>query len=484
MKNLLFTFSLTLFSGWVTHAQNIFFCGYGEAVLPSDICNVVNGNAFANNEEAEQAVDRVLKKLGLPRNFAMAQCPDIENCVAVTGQNGVRYIVYDKEFVQRIKSRTSDWSALSILAHEIGHHLAGHTNTGAADLAESRKFELEADYFTGYQMYRMGATLSQAQQAVRLVASERDDRFSSHPKLSKRLAAIAEGYNAAKAESGGGSDEPGPPAPAPIIEDLPDMKYVQGGSFEMGSRKFGESPIHEVTLSNFYIGIYEVTFDEYDAYCDATGKGRPNDAGYGRGKRPVINVSWYDALEYCNWRSEQAGLQKVYDIIRNQTDPNNQCEVDDLKWLVIANWDANGYRLPTEAEWEFAARSRGKDEIWAGTSTEKKLDAYANFSSINGESRDKYEYTAPVGSFRANDLGLYDMSGNISEWCWDWYETYYYKSSPQQNPLGPESGSTKITRGGECTDGPGHLRCAHRGYLNFPNHESRFRGFRLVRSAH
>lgn len=193
-------------------AQNIFFCGYGEAVLPGDICDFNRARRFSNDEEAESAVEQVLKKLGLPKNFALAECPDMDNCVAITDEKGVRYILYDSDFIKRIKSQTSDWSALSILTHEIGHHLSGHTNKGAEDLKESRKFELEADYFTGYQMYRLGATLEQAQEAVREVASDRDDRFSSHPKRSKRLAAIEEGY----LEARGNEERPGPAKEADI----------------------------------------------------------------------------------------------------------------------------------------------------------------------------------------------------------------------------------------------------------------------------
>jgi formylglycine-generating enzyme required for sulfatase activity len=448
-------------------AQNIFYCGYGEAVLPTDICNVVKANAFANNEEAEVAIDKILKQLGLPRNFAIAQCPDIENCVAYTADNGTRYIVYDKVFIQRIKNQTSDWAALSILAHEIGHHLSGHPSKGYKNLAESRKFELEADYFCGYQMYRLGASLSQAQQAVRLVASERDDTFSDHPKLSKRLEAIKNGYNKAKTGNGGGKDEP---------VDLPAMEFVKGGSFDMGSYdgEGDEQPVHKVFLSDFYIGIHEVTFDEYDAFCDATGKPRPDDEGWGRGRWPVINISWYDAVAYCNWLSVQDELQEVYSI--------NGREVE-------ANWKANGYRLPTEAEWEFASRSRGENDKWAGTSSEGKLSYYSNFNDVNGignwkteNQNDGHPFTAPVGSFRPNYLGIYDMSGNVNEWCWDFYDDAQYYHSKRKDPLGWGSGNERSTRGGSWISSPKYLRCSARGF-DEPAFWSRFLGFRLARSA-
>jgi formylglycine-generating enzyme required for sulfatase activity len=345
---------------------------------------------------------------------------------------------------------------MNILAHEIGHHLSGHTLRRAENLTETRKFELEADRFSDAMTYKLGASLRQAQQAVRQVASYGDDKYSSLPKLSKRLVTIAEGYNVAKKENVGGSNEP------------PNMVFVPGGTFEMGSNdvRYWERPVHQVSLNSFYIGIYEVTFDEYDTYCDATGRSRPDDEGDDRGNLPVINVSWYDAVAYCNWRSEQAGLQQVYRISGEN---------------VTADWDANGYRLPTEAEWEYAARSRGKNEIWAGTSSESSLSTYGNYKESRG-STDGYEYTAPVGSLRANALGLYDMSGNVREWCWDWYESDYYDKSPSQNPRGPSTGSYRVFRGGSWNSVPTNLRCAERN-LSSPDNRLDYVGFRLVSAA-
>jgi formylglycine-generating enzyme required for sulfatase activity len=464
MKNLLTLFSFTFLLGFSADGQQTFFCGYGEAVLPTDVCDFMRVNSFASQRDAEEAVDQIMGRLSLPRYFVLARCPNIENAVAITTTSGDQYIVYDEQFINRIKGNTTDWSALSILAHEIGHHLSDHTLRRAENLTETRKFELEADRFSGARMYKLGASLHQAQQAVRQVASDGDDKYSSHPKLSRRLAAIAEGYNEAKAQGGGGSDEPDPP----VVEDLPNMVYVQGGSFNMGSNdgEYNERPVHSVTLSSFYMGIHEVTFDEYDTYCDATGKWRPDDEGWGRGRRPVINVSWHDAVAYCNWRSEQAGLQQVYRI----------------SWEnVTANWDANGYRLPTEAEWEFGARSRGINEKWAGTSSKSNLSAYGNYDEEEG-STDGYERTAPVGAFRANALGLYDMSGNVWEWCWDWYDINYYGKSSSRNPRGPSWGPTRVFRGGSGDSKPAYLRCIGRNHTS-PDVMNNFIGFRLARSA-
>lgn len=256
--------------------------------------------------------------------------------------------------------------------------------------------------------------------------------------------------------------------PPPIKPDLDHMVFVQGGTFQMGS-KDGESDEtrHSVTLSDYYIARHEVTFEEYDRFCQATGKEEPNDRGWGRGKRPVIAISWYDAVDYCNWLSSQQSLQKVYTI--NGTS-------------VTANWQANGYRLPTEAEWEYAARSRGKDHKWAGTSKETELASFGNYYEGGKKGKDSYEYTSPVGSFKTNDLGLFDMSGNVWEWCWDWYDKYYYAKSPKSNPIGSNTGSARVLRGGSWYNSPASLRCAYR-VNDTPGNRDRYIGFRLSRAG-
>lgn len=262
-----------------------------------------------------------------------------------------------------------------------------------------------------------------------------------------------------------------PPPPKP---DLDHMVFVQGGTFQMGSKdgESDETP-HSVTLSDYYIARHEVTFEEYDRFCQATGKEKPNDRGWGRGKRPAIYVSWYDAIEYCNWRSSEDRLTPVYTINKRTQDPNNKSNSDDLKWTVTINWQANGYRLPTEAEWEYAARSRGRNQKWAGTSSESQLVSFANGS---GE-KDGYKNTSPVGTFKANDLGLFDMSGNVYEWCWDWYGGY--SKNPNSNP----KDSSRVLRGGSWFNLPAYLRCADR-YSLTPDLRSNSIGFRLSRAAH
>ena len=235
---------------------------------------------------------------------------------------------------------------------------------------------------------------------------------------------------------------------------------VEGGTFQMGSTDSealgDESPLHSVTVDSFYMLETEVTFAQYDAYCEDQGITKPSDNGLGRGSRPVINVSWNDAVKYSNWLSEQKGLTPAYEI--NGTSVN---------W----NQSADGYRLPTEAEWEYAARGGKQSEgyKYSGSNDVGEVGWYGD-NSNNAQ---------PVKGKKANELGLYDMSGNVGEWCWDWYASEYYSSSPGANPPGPSSGLYRMTRGGSWFDSPGYLRVSSRSG-SIPDDNNSFLGFRLV----
>ncbi|MEO8327162.1 MAG: SUMF1/EgtB/PvdO family nonheme iron enzyme, partial [Nitrospirota bacterium] len=229
-----------------------------------------------------------------------------------------------------------------------------------------------------------------------------------------------------------------------VGKDGPPMVLIQPGSFKMGDWTGGgdksERPLHEVRLPReFAMGEYEVTFDEYDTFAQATGRELPKDNGWGRGRRPVINVSWEDAKAYAQWLSDQTGKR---------------------------------YRLPTEAEWEFAARSGGKQEIWAGTSEESQLGNYAVYGENSGKK------TAEVGSKQPNGLGLYDMSGNVYEWVEDcWHETY--KGAPRDgSPWGGDCGP-RVIRGGSWYNRPGALRSSLR-VRNGPGTRDNLIGIRLA----
>jgi formylglycine-generating enzyme required for sulfatase activity len=215
------------------------------------------------------------------------------------------------------------------------------------------------------------------------------------------------------------------------------MVYIPAGEFTMGSNDYdNEKPVHTVYLDGYWTGKYEVTFAQYDKYCEETKKDKPGDAGWGRGDRPVINVSWDDAAAYCKWLSDKKGLK---------------------------------FKLPTEAQWEKAAR--GTDSRMYPWGNNEPDETLANFDGKLGK-------TSPVGSYPrgVSPYGLLDMAGNVWEWCNDWYNRDYYKNSP--NPQGPENGYFRVMRGGGWNDYAGFLRCADRGH-DRPSLRYGNAGFRL-----
>ncbi|MCC7503722.1 MAG: SUMF1/EgtB/PvdO family nonheme iron enzyme [Saprospiraceae bacterium] len=267
--------------------------------------------------------------------------------------------------------------------------------------------------------------------------------------------------------------------------------WVEGGTFQMGDvlgdNVEKDETVHTVTVASFFISKTELSFDEYDAFCIATNRAKPSDNGWGRGRRPVINVSWYDAIEYCNWRSVQENLKPVYTIDKGGQDPKNTDIGDMKKWGVAVDWAANGYRLPTEAEWEYAARARGKNVRFGNgrdiiDPTENNFtanDSYKNSYSVVGQYPNK---TVSVDEMSANSLGIKSMSGNVYELCWDWYnENYYGQSDGAKNPRGATSGHSRVCRGGSWRTGPSVCRVSNRHWLL--THDQRFDiGFRLTRS--
>jgi formylglycine-generating enzyme required for sulfatase activity len=229
------------------------------------------------------------------------------------------------------------------------------------------------------------------------------------------------------------------------------MVFVKGGTFQMGSNSgdSDENPVHTVTVSDFYIGKYEVTQKEWK---EVMGNNRKGD------NLPVEQVSWYDAVEFCNKKSRKEGLTPCY----SGSGKNITC-----------NFNANGYRLPTEAEWEYAARggNKSRNYKYSGSNT---IGDVAWYQSNSGSK------THPVGKKQANELGLYDMSGNVWEWCWDWYGNY--SSSSQTNPRGASYGSNRVFRGGSWYYNAFSCRVADRLNRN-PGSSGNFIGFRLVRDS-
>jgi formylglycine-generating enzyme required for sulfatase activity len=234
---------------------------------------------------------------------------------------------------------------------------------------------------------------------------------------------------------------------------IPQMVSVPGGTFIMGSQKKGnkdagdnERPGHKVTLSAYQIGKYPVTFEEYDTFCDATVREKPDDAGWGRGKRPVINISWEDAKAYCDWLNEASGEK--------------------------------GWRLPTEAEWEFAAAG-GPEGYYQVGRRRHTYSSSNDLEEVGWYSQNSESQTHPVGQKRANDLGIHDMSGNVWQWCGDWYGNYPKDS--QTNPTGPVSGTDRVDRGGSWFNGASDCRVAYRDFWGPDNRLSDL-GFRLART--
>lgn len=260
-----------------------------------------------------------------------------------------------------------------------------------------------------------------------------------------------------------------PPVPA-------NFALVPGGIFTMGDTRGGgfpnELPTHIVTVSTFIIGKYEVTQGEYQSIM-----GYNPASGFGVGvSYPGYYVNWYSALKYCNLRSMNEGLTPVY-TISGSTNPNEWGAVPDwvtsATWdAVICNWNANGYRLPTEAEWEFAARSgtATPDYLYSGSDD---INVVAWYETNSGSS------SHPVGIKASNELGIYDISGNAWEWVWDVYDTYY--DGAQTNPHGAFNGIYRVGRGGAWLYGDLDCRLVVRH--RYQPYFSSYVGFRLSRAA-
>ena len=218
---------------------------------------------------------------------------------------------------------------------------------------------------------------------------------------------------------------------------------VRGGTFEMGD-KFNsggsdEQPVHEVKVTDFYMGTTEVTVGQYKRYCLDTGRAMPEQESYSKNDYPMVFVTWFEAQAFCEWA---------------------------------------GGSLPTEAQWEYAASSRGMMLKYPTGSTIDQ--SAANFSGTG--KRDRWKKLAPVAKFPPNLLGIYDIAGNVYEWCYDYYKSDYYKLPTYQNPRGPATSMFKVLRGGSWYHGKEELRCSDR-FRYMPVARVSFVGFRVAWDA-
>ena len=299
-------------------------------------------------------------------------------------------------------------------------------------------------------------------------------------------------------------------------ENQDNMIYISGGSYKMGNFAgtgfANERPVHDVFLDSFYMSKYQLTVGEFRDFveeskyitdCEKQKGGKvfliengiqkfyhdslaswkyigyvPDDS------QPVTFVSWIDAVNYCNWRSKKENLQCCYSIIG-----------DSVFW----DKSAKGYRLLTEAEWEFVARDGGKNIKFSWGNDSIPIINGQNAANIKDETfkkanspdiklkpvwngyEDGYLYTSPVGSFAPNELGIYDICGNVYEWCWDWFDDNYYSVSPVHNPDGPSIGKKRVCRNIGYACPIEYIGTTRRG-AGYPNSFFDNIGFRIGRS--
>ena len=271
------------------------------------------------------------------------------------------------------------------------------------------------------------------------------------------------------------------------------MAYIPGGTYTQGN-SIGDTDMTDAvpvttTVSPFYMDVNLVSFSVWQKfYYWATANGYSfTNAGAGRfPNHPVHTINWYDAVKWCNARSQQEGLTPVYYTDTAQTTVYKTGDVYLTNAMV--KWTANGYRLPTEAEWERAARGglSGQRFPWGNTIIHNLANYHGGAGGYDYGSAGPgpmantaaTPYTSPVGSYAPNGYGLYDMAGNGNQWCWDWYGTPYAAGT---DPRGPSSGASRIYRGGFSSYGPARVRTAWRGYDGQYIANSTI-GFRTVRS--
>ncbi len=229
-----------------------------------------------------------------------------------------------------------------------------------------------------------------------------------------------------------------------LSQTTPEFIKVEGGTFTMGDvlglGDEDEQPPHEVTVSTFSITKTEITVAQYREYCNSTGVSMPETPSWGwYGNNPIVNVSWHDAIGYADWLSDKLDMN---------------------------------IRLPYEAEWEYAARGGSKSKGYKCSGANSAGNAGWYEANSGGKPHN-------VATKKANEMGLYDMSGNVYEWCMDKYDGNYYSSSPKNNPRGPSTGANRVRRGGSWHSNAPYCRSANRFNIS-PDYRHYLMGFRLV----
>ena len=438
---------------------------YGNSAESGDIC--IRAGNFSSDMDVERLVNQILDKYGIQNRFSIVPCDRTSNAQAILDERGRPYILYNPNFLMRVKklnfttatlpgTTAQDWESLMVLAHEIGHHLNYHLLSPHPD-ATIRSMELEADETAGHILYLLGASLTDAQRVLysSLVPMEGS---MTHPPRAQRLEAVERGYRGAEKKFSNNpvavNEPPGPSnrGSQPLVADDEDlvrfnMVFVKGGTFLMGSKmgfntQIDEMPQHSVTLSDFQIGKYEVTNKQWKEVMgsDPPVLGSEFDHFRDCDNCPVVGVSIYDVDKFIRRINEKTGKK---------------------------------YRLPTESEWEYAASGGGQSEGYRYSGS-NNIDDVAWYKINSGDGPKQ------VGQKKPNELGLYDMTGNALEWCQDGYS--FYNKAPKIDPIGHGSGSENIIRGCSWADRPKGTLCSNtaRGFLKTGESKT-FIGFRLVR---